>query len=183
MLSENVHMFLLARRVLLNIGLRYHHRLQTYISLLLLGVVVTIAGLLISAMGGSLELNSMVMHTGLDVVGVLGIVVACIMQGSQANALAEEHKALLQARQVQVNDALVSAATCDSVNGPDVHAELLVTKTALIDTRESLEFDDKLHAVKIVGVRASPALFRSIILGASTLLSVVLRILLSSSSF
>ena len=31
LITENVHMFLLARRVLLNIGLRYRKRLQAYV--------------------------------------------------------------------------------------------------------------------------------------------------------
>merc|ERR1719197_629474 len=40
LLSENVHMFLLTRRVLLNIGLRYRKRLQAFTSGLMIGVLV-----------------------------------------------------------------------------------------------------------------------------------------------
>ena len=137
LLSENVHMFLLTRRVLLNIGLRYRKRLQAYeacclvvmrctpvtprsypstravsrfTSGLMIGVLVFAVFCLVAGLGGTLKPTLFMWHMVANVGAVIVLLLACLFKGAATNQLTEKHAALLDARALEVAAALGTLA-------------------------------------------------------------------------
>lgn len=106
----NVSAFVLARRMLLSVGERYSLRLQILTSMLTLvtlgfgvGVLAVTASQPSGVGWGAFEVFTMV---ELSVVGVF--LTLMLMSGAGANKRAEEHVALLSARQMEVRQNLVA---------------------------------------------------------------------------
>ena len=137
LLSENVHMFLLTRRVLLNIGLRYRKRLQAYepcclvvmrctpltprsypstravsrfTSGLMIGVLLFAVFCLVAGLGGTLKPTLFMWHMVANVGAVIVLLLACLFKGAATNQLTEKHAALLDARALEVAATLGTLA-------------------------------------------------------------------------
>jgi len=113
MCPGNVSAFVLSRRLLLNVGLRYQNRVQNYtnvVVLLALGLgVATLAMTLTGTSASSygvFELYTllMLMTTGL-------MLAVMVLSGASANRRSDEHLALLSARQLETRQHIVAFRT------------------------------------------------------------------------
>jgi len=188
LLSENVHMFLLTRRVLLNIGLRYRKRLQAFTSGLMIGVLVFAVFCLVAGLGGTLKPTLFMWHMVANVGAVIVLLLACLFKGAATNQLTEKHAALLDARALEVAAALGTLARGrgsrrDAGNGEVdtiVQEQLEDCERSLELVGKQLQYDLALRAVTLVGVRATPAFVRTAVVFGATMSSLVLRVLLAS---
>lgn len=186
LITENVHMFLLARRVLLNMGLRYRKRLQMYTSLLVSGVFWILLYFFIEGMNGTLEASPFTWTMVLDAMFTICLLVGCLFKGSAANSLYEAHAALLSARCVETVDAIASirrrSFPMSNKMAATLEDELRECAAMLRATKQELMHDHKLRAVTLLGARANPGLIRNTIVFGATVVSLLLRVMLASST-
>lgn len=186
LITENVHMFLLARRVLLNLGLRYRKRLYVYTTVMVTFVFAVVVYFMVASLGRDFEPTTTMWVLAFDSVAVVGLLLACLLQGSATNQLTEKHTALLDARLMEVTDAIseTRAASSGSLWSESSYRGLVVQqltscKHALRAAMSQLQHDHALRAVKLVGARASPALIRNMLVFGTTVGSLMLRLLLA----
>ena len=144
----------------------------------------------VSGMGGSLESTVFMWHVVVDIGAMIALLLACLYKGSATNQLTQSHAALLDARALEVAAALGAVARKHRSRAPPVnHKVRRVVEEQLRDCERALhlvgkqlKYDLSLRAVKLVGVRASPAVMRTAVVFGATVVSLVARVLLASSS-
>ena len=204
LLPDNVAVFLLARRVLMNLGLRYRRRLRVYvvaaaatvcrgliltlvppdscISAMVVCVFAVCAVLFAKGLLGTLESTRLVWLLLVNAVVMVWLLLACLLKGSATNQLTERHIALLDARALEVDDALYEIGEGDSCTvGPLIRRQLERCRSALKATAMQIQHDYNLRAVKFVGATANPSLVRNVVVVGMTLVSLVVRGLLATS--
>ena len=108
----------------------------------------------------------------------------CLFKGAATNRLTADHTALLNARVLEVEDAIANVRA-RGTQGADIGTVLQMledARRALLATRAQLHDDLVLRAVTLLGAPATTGLMRTLAAFGMTFLSLVLRMVLSSSS-
>ena len=133
-------------------------------------------------MSGTLESTRLVWLLLVTSVVMVWLLLACLLKGSATNQLTERHIALLDARALEVDDALYEIGEGDSCTvGPLIRRQLERCRSALKATAMQIQHDYNLRAVKFVGATANPSLVRNVVVVGMTLVSLVVRGLLATS--
>lgn len=138
---------------------------------------------MVSGVGGTLRPSTMVWLLVLDSAVIIFLLLVCLFKGSATNQLTERHTALLDARKLEVVDALASLNDGTAVESgvtAVVQSNLVNCKHALEAITMQLKHDHALRAVTLVGARANPALIRNVLVFGTTVGSLVLRVLLAA---
>lgn len=206
LLTDNVFAFLVTRRVLLNVGVRFRKRMQTYVGVssgiltavrgsrwpvchsymsallvLVLSMLVYVVGTVMGRSSSTATSWSMLT----DLVFVLVLLVSCLVRGAATNKLTQQHVALLHSRALEALHTLTAYRRSIDRHPP-------VTRTAMRQLEDSLEalravatqlgHDHRLRAVTLLGVRATPAAARTLAACCITALSVVARVWLGTAA-
>eukprot|EP00753_Platysulcus_tardus_P017806 PLAT6543.1.p1 GENE.PLAT6543.1~~PLAT6543.1.p1 ORF type:complete len:595 (+),score=213.31 PLAT6543.1:30-1787(+) len=190
---QNVDAWLKTRRLLSEHGLRYIYRLQANSGIMMVIALLTVVWLLLTLLTGDGQFSSysLLCMAVVDSVSLIFMLMLMLLWGSRANGQASEHSELLmeellrQHRHRVALQARLDAAEEEDEAGEDALEQRKQlrrairtaeeTEKALMNAREQVKIADERRPVRILGVRATPALLRGVILGAVTIVSQVTR--------